>query len=138
MKKQGIGITWLEVQACELHSSSGWSMVGSTINVADDFSCPDLIRFNDGLGFNSRKLLCWISDDRSSSPDDWDPLRGWTTEEDLLHIREEDRVLRFREIQRIEWEMVSRKGYVPIFGMENLMWNNLLSHLEESWNMQKK
>lgn len=121
-------------QAWELHSSSTFLHVRASLNIANGFSCPNLILLEDGLCFASHTTLCRSSEDPSLGPGDCDPLTKWTSEGDFFQLIEDVRAFRFREIQRIEWEMASRKGYPLNFGISNLIRNNLLSHLDESWN----
>lgn len=128
--------TLFAVQAWELHSSSGASNGGSALKFVEILSCPNLKRFDDGLGFVSCKEFCRTSNKSSSISDDWDI--GWRAEVDRFHTTDDSRVFRFLEILRIGGENASKKGYVSILGKWNLMRKSLFWHLEESWNGKEK
>lgn len=123
--KQKLVTTWLAVHTWELHSSSGCTDT-------DILSCPTLNRFTNGLAVDSRPH-CICSKDSSTIAEDCDKLSWWRAEVGLFHTRVDNLVLRLLEMHRIGRLNVSRKGKSPNFGTQNLMRNNLLSHLEESW-----
>lgn len=120
--------SWCSSYPC-LNESSGFKCTKG-------FASSNLIRFDGGLGFASWTTLLTGSMDPPSGPKV--PLTECIRVVDLFHIKVDGRVVRLREIHRIERENTSKNGYLPIFGMLNLIQNNLLSHFDESWDKRKK
>lgn len=126
------------MQAGGLHSLLTCSDGKPTLKAACVFSCASLTRFDDGLCFSSNTVLCGISEDSLSIPKGWEPPSKGIAEVWCFQIDGKACGLRFREIHRIGWDNVLKKGYFANSGMSKLMQNSLLSHFDESWNEKRQ